>query len=123
MKNAPFTVRADAALFRIERAGRQVHEARRAVGAHAHHTRDRAVIENAAGAGRTLEAGEREQFAGDEAARDSAFIGSASAGATANRPANAAAARKTMNSLPVYHPGAGILPGDCRQILNAFTRS
>ena len=34
----------------------------------------------------------------------SAFIGSANAGATANRPANATAARKTMKLLPVNHP-------------------
>src|SRR5690348_12246843 len=44
-------VRADAALLRIERAGRQMHEACRPAAAHAHHTRDGAVVENAAGSG------------------------------------------------------------------------
>src|SRR3954470_1538237 len=56
----------------------------------------------------------------------SAFIGSASAGVTAARLPNAtaaaaaaaAAARRTMKLLPVNHPGRGILPDDCRQILN-----
>src|ERR1041384_6525479 len=50
----------------------------------------------------------------------SAVIGSANAGATANKPVNATAARNTMKLLPVNHPGRAILPGDCRQILNAF---
>src|SRR4029077_13408204 len=53
----------------------------------------------------------------------SAFIGSARTGAAANRLPNTTAARKAMKLLPVNHPGRGILPDDCRQILNAFTRS
>ena len=36
---------------------------------HAHHAGDRAVVEDAARADRALEAGEREQLAGDEPAR------------------------------------------------------
>jgi hypothetical protein len=60
-------VGADAVILGVERAGRQMHEARIAA-AHAHDARDRTVGEDASGTGRALKAVEREQLAGDEMA-------------------------------------------------------
>src|SRR4029077_20653589 len=69
IEERPSDVRADPAVFREKRAGRQVHEARIAVAAHTHDARDRAIVEDAPGAARALETVEREQLAGNEAAR------------------------------------------------------
>src|SRR5215213_4902031 len=64
-----FHVRADGLAPGVQRSRRQMHEARVAVALHPHDAGNRAIVEDAPGAARALETGEREQLAGDETAR------------------------------------------------------
>src|SRR5262249_20306112 len=114
--------------FHSQRPGREIDVAHRPGTTEAHDADDRAIVLDAAGPGRTLEAAERVKLAGDEAL---GFIGPPAAGAGRRcgkdpgrrRGKQDGEARELHGCNPLLTIAGPSMPHDRGKILNVFTLS